>query len=64
MKNRIILFSALILLATFLIPSAGCAPKYGCPVYETTQAPTNRKGELSTKGGKSNLFPKHMRKNR
>ena len=48
----------------FLIPTTGCAPKYGCPVYETTQAPTNKKGELSKKGGKSNLFPKQMRRNR
>ncbi len=39
-----------------------CSRKSGCPAYDSTKAPTNRKGELSTKGGNSNLFPKNMRK--
>lgn len=64
MKNRLILLLCFVVFAAFLVPSTGCAPKYGCEVYESTQAPTNRKGELSKKGGKSNLFPKHMRRNR
>lgn len=37
--------------------------KEGCPINEDArQAETNRKGELSTKGGRSNLFSPKMRK--
>jgi len=38
-----------------------CSKKSGCPVNETVQAKTNKRGEFSTKRGKSNLFPKDMR---
>ncbi|MEM9846388.1 MAG: hypothetical protein AAF847_00760 [Bacteroidota bacterium] len=33
-----------------------CSPKAGCPASENAVAKVNRKGELSTKGGKSQLF--------
>ena len=64
MRKKTSIFLILLVFAAFLVPSTGCAPKYGCAVYETTKPPTNRKGELSKKGGKSNLFPKHMRRHR
>lgn len=64
MKYKIFIFLVFLALGSFLVPTTGCSPKYGCPAYESAHAPTNRKGELSKKGGKSNLFPKHMRKQR
>lgn len=36
--------------------------KTGCPINEQAKGKVNRKGELSNKKGKSNLFPKKMRK--
>ena len=55
-----------LLLIAAIVLSAGtfsaCSRKSGCPAYESTKAPTNRKGELSTKGGSSSLFPKSMNK--
>lgn len=52
------------LLAIFLfsISISACNRKAGCPAYESAGAKTNRKGELSTKSGKSQLFPQKMRK--
>ncbi len=40
--------------------AAGCSRKSGCPAYESVHTPTNRKGELSNKRGKSAVFPKKM----
>lgn len=37
-------------------------PKSGCPVNERAKTRINKKGELSGKKGKSNLFPKKVRK--
>ncbi len=59
MHRKYLIFCLLALLSlTISLPS--CAPKYGCPSVET--AKTNRKGELKSKKGKSELFPKSMRK--
>lgn len=56
---------ALILASLFcfsgILTSCG-GPKSGCPINERAKVKTNKKGELSSKGGKSNLFPKNMRK--
>ena len=49
----------LFLLASSL--SFSCSRKSGCPAYENVHAKPDRKGNLSTKGGSSNLFPKKMR---
>jgi hypothetical protein len=51
-----------LLLGLFLVGGTACQRKSGCPTAEYTQMKTNRKGELSSKGGKSQLFPKHMRR--
>ncbi|MEM1325806.1 MAG: hypothetical protein AAGI23_07630 [Bacteroidota bacterium] len=50
--RAIILFFALFLL--FNLQS--CSPKSGCPASENATAKVNRKGELSAKRGKSQLF--------
>ncbi len=49
------------LLAGIALNFGACQRKSGCPATERAQVKTNRKGELSTKGGKSQLFPKQMR---
>lgn len=37
-------------------------PKSGCPINEKAKTRVNKKGQLSGKKGKSNLFPKKVRK--
>lgn len=56
----LLLFSGGILLSGSM---ASCSSqKKGCPVNEdATKGTTGKNGELSTKRGKSNLFPKKMR---
>ena len=41
---------------------SSCTKKTGCLVTENVHSKPGRKGQLSTKRGKSNLFPKEMRK--
>lgn len=49
-------------LGFFLINLTSCNKKTGCPINENAHVKPNKKGQLPTKGGKSNLFPKKMRK--
>jgi len=49
-------------LSLFFISNSSCNRKTGCPVNERAHVKPNKKGQLPTKGGKSNLFPKNMRK--
>jgi hypothetical protein len=49
-------------LLLFLVGSSACQRKSGCPTAEYTKVKLNKKGELSSKGGKSQLFPKNMRR--
>ncbi len=44
------------------VSSSSCNRKSGCPAYEQATTKANRKGQLSTKGGKSELFPKKMKR--
>lgn len=60
--KKLILLAFALTLASSTATLSSCSRKSGCPAYESTKAPTNRKGELSTKRGNSNLFPKNMRK--
>ncbi|MEM1123981.1 MAG: hypothetical protein AAGJ18_26320 [Bacteroidota bacterium] len=58
--------SLLLLVATLFcvggtVTSCG-SNKTGCPMNESQQGKVNKKGQLSSKKGKSNLFPKKMRK--
>ncbi|MFT5385375.1 MAG: hypothetical protein ACI8VT_003245 [Saprospiraceae bacterium] len=55
------LFFASILLISGAISSCG-SNKTGCPVNESVHTKSDRKGNLSTKRGKSSLFPKNMTK--
>lgn len=54
-------FFALILLFAGTFSSCG-SNKTGCPVNENVHTKSDRKGNLSTKRGKSSLFPKNMKK--
>jgi hypothetical protein len=60
MKKKIsfLLFCSFLLLAGSSFTS--CSRGYGCPSYGT-KADINRKGEMSAKGGKTELFSKKMR---
>lgn len=59
-KNAYLLLIGL--LSFFVMTGTACAPKTGCPINENATVKTNRKGELSKKSGRSQLFPKTMRK--
>lgn len=57
--------SLLLVVSLFCFTAVGTScgsNKTGCPVNERAAAKTNKKGELSNKKGKSNLFPKKVRK--
>lgn len=62
MKNKFLIYLLLAIGTIFFTSTTGCSPKYGCPAYDSINATTSRKGELSKKKGNSNLFPKNMRK--
>ncbi|MEL6721486.1 MAG: hypothetical protein AAFP82_22500 [Bacteroidota bacterium] len=51
--SKLVIF-ALAIFSLFLAPS--CSPKSGCPASDNATAQVNRKGELSMKRGKSQLF--------
>ncbi|MFM2269669.1 MAG: hypothetical protein RL757_3110 [Bacteroidota bacterium] len=56
--------SALVLMLfclSFTFLGESCRVKSGCPTKDY-HAKVNRNGELSSKHGKTNLFPKSMRK--
>jgi hypothetical protein len=51
-----------LLLFVLAATSVACQRKSGCPTAEYTKVKVNKKGDLSSKGGKSQLFPKNMRR--
>ncbi len=57
-------FLSLCVALTVCLTGSSCNRKAGCPANEQLHTQSNRKGQLSTKRGSSNLFPKKMRKNR
>ena len=57
--SRLIYFLCLLI---FVSISSSCSKKTGCPINEKTHVKTNKKGLLSSKGGKSNLFDKKTRR--
>ena len=61
MKKPKLIFLIASLLVVSLFVSACSSNKTGCPVNENVHVKTDKKGGMSSKGGKSNLFPKHMR---
>ncbi len=56
------LFISLLFLFAFFTALSSCSRKTGCPANESLHAKTNRKGDLSTQRGSTQLFPKKMRK--
>ncbi|MEM9885698.1 MAG: hypothetical protein AAF849_07390 [Bacteroidota bacterium] len=48
----------LLCLFFFSLAVSSCSPKAGCPASENATAKVNRRGELSSKRGKSQLFGK------
>lgn len=61
-KNTLIIafFAAFALIVSTSMTS--CKTKEGCGLEEKYSAPVDRDGNLSRKGGKSNLFSKKQRK--
>ncbi|GLR17979.1 hypothetical protein [Portibacter lacus] len=62
MKKIIFILGVFLLLVTANTTFSSCSPKVGCELNEGMSPKTNRKGELSTKRGSSNLFDKKKRK--
>lgn len=62
MKRVFTLLIIMVLGVIVPLTTTSCSRKSGCPAYDTLKAPVNRKGELSSKAGKSGLFPKDMQK--
>jgi len=60
-KTTSLLLVASLFCLTTVSTSCG-SNKTGCPVNERAAGKTNKRGELSNKKGKSNLFPKKVRK--
>lgn len=60
-KTTILLMVIGLFCFSSVLSSCG-GPKSGCPVNERAKTRVNKKGELSGKKGKSNLFPKKVRK--
>ncbi|NNE26876.1 MAG: hypothetical protein HKN09_08535 [Saprospiraceae bacterium] len=58
--------TALCLMATFglILSMSSCKTGEGCANQEKYSVKTDKDGNLSTKGGKSNLFSKKNRKKR
>lgn len=50
-------------MAFMTVTTSSCNRKAGCPAVENAHVKPNRKGELPTRGGKSQLFPKKFYKN-
>ncbi len=59
-KAKFIFLTASILIASLFITSCN-SNKTGCPINENAHVKTDKKGNLKSGGGKSNLFPKQMR---
>lgn len=57
-KYIILLFAAALSFST----TTSCKTGYGCESTEKYKANTNKRGELSKKGGNTNLFSKKKRK--
>jgi hypothetical protein len=53
---------AALLFIGFAIATSSCSPKTGCAINEDAHVKVNRKGEMPTKRGKSNLFSKKTRR--
>ena len=64
MKNRFFLLFLTFFLVFSAVSFSSCSQKTGCPMNETVNTKAGKNGQMSKKRGKSNLFPKGMRKKR
>jgi len=64
MKKILQLFFAFTLLLFIGTATSSCSKKTGCPINESgaVHTKTGKNGKMKSKKGKSNLFPKNMRK--
>lgn len=62
MRRFLLLIGLVFFLATVNTTFTSCSPKVGCELNEGLGPKTNKKGDLSTKRGKSSLFGKKQRK--
>lgn len=62
MRKLLILTGFFFLLAAASTTFTSCSPKVGCELNEGLGPKTDRKGKLSTKRGKSQLFDKKKRR--
>ena len=62
MKKIIQVLTICIFSLTMVLGMTSCSKKTGCPSTENAHVKLNKKGQFPTKKGKSNLFPKKMRK--
>jgi len=64
MKSRksITYFLIIIMGFSLSVLTTSCKTKEGCKIEESLKAPVNKRGQLKTKKGNSNLFDKKSRK--
>ncbi|MCH2082872.1 MAG: hypothetical protein MK226_10820 [Saprospiraceae bacterium] len=61
MRKLLIALCWMFLFSAITVNTSSCSRKTGCPANEL-DVKTDRKGRMSTKRGKSGLFPKRMKK--
>jgi hypothetical protein len=64
MKKIFQLCLSLSLLVFISSVTTSCSKKTGCPINESVHVKTDKNGQMKSKKGKSNLFPKEMRSKR
>lgn len=62
MKRLFTYLTIILIFGVFSFSSTSCNRGTGCPINDNATVKTNRKGKLPKRGGKSNLFPKNMRR--
>lgn len=64
MRKVLLLTGLTLLLFTLGSTASSCNRGTGCPATEGAHVKPNRKGELPTSGGRTQLFPKKFYKNK
>lgn len=62
MRKFLLLIAFCMVGALFTLTTSSCNRKVGCPANEAAHVKPNRNGELPTRGGDSQLFPKKFHK--
>jgi hypothetical protein len=57
MRRLLFLLSLVAVVFTISATTSSCTRKVGCPANEAAHVKPNRKGELPTSGGRTQLFP-------